>query len=73
MKEKNTPREESVQSSYPSLTLTPIREDSTCALLRQGNLEGWTRKSYLRVADYFDKKDPIACLCWGDLARRCYK
>ena len=51
MKEKNTPREESVQSSYPSLTLTPIREDSTCALLRQGNLEGWTRKSYLRVAD----------------------
>ena len=73
MKEKNTPREESVQRIFPSLTLSPIREDSTCALLRQGNLEGWTRKSYLRVADYFDKKDPIACLFWVDLARRCHK
>ncbi len=73
MKEKNTPREESVQRLSSSLTLSPIREDSTCALLRQGNLEGWTRKSYLRVADYFDKKDPIACLFWVDLARRCHK
>jgi len=73
MKEKNTPREERVQSMFPSLTLTPVREDTICALLRQGNLDGWTRKSYLRVADYFDKKDPIACLFWVDLARRCYK
>jgi len=73
MKEKNTHREESVQSMFPSLTLTPIREDSTCALIRKGNAEGWTRKSYLRVADYFDKKDPIACLFWVDLARRCHK
>ena len=73
MKEKNTPRQESVQSMFPSLTLTPIREDSTCALIRKGNAEGWTRKSYLRVADYFDKKDPIACLFWVDLARRCHK
>ena len=73
MKEKNTPREESVQSMFPSLTLTPIREDSTCALLRQGNLEGWTRKSYLRVAEYYEYKNPIACLRWLNHARRCQK
>lgn len=49
------------------------REDSTTALLRQGSEEGWKPSSYLRVADYFDRRDPIACLFWMREARRCRK
>lgn len=50
-----------------------IREDSTTALLRQGSEEGWKTSSYQRAADYFDRRDPIACLFWMREARRCGK
>lgn len=51
----------------------PIHEDSTCALLRQGAAEGWSSISYQKVANYFDKRDPIACLFWEREAKRCSK
>jgi hypothetical protein len=50
----------------------PVYEDSTCALLRQGSRDGWTAASYARIADYFDRRDPYACLYWEREARRCF-
>mgnify|MGYP006282872201 CR=1 FL=1 len=47
-----------------------IYEDSTCALLRMGMQDRWTAASYLRIANYFDGRDPIACLFWEREARR---
>ncbi len=73
MTKENAPHKESGLDLDLYPTLTPIREDSTCALLRQGNREGWTKDSYLRIADYFERRDPIACLYWSREAKRCQK
>lgn len=51
-------------------TTRRIHADGTCAMLRQGRRDGWTPESYERVAAYFDRRDPIACLYWSREARR---
>jgi hypothetical protein len=45
---------------------------SACsALLRRGRREGWTDRSYYRVAAYFDYANPIAAGMWAGFAKGC--
>ena len=44
--------------------------NSCCiALLVQGNREGWSADSYLRVAEAFHFLNPLASLRWAQFAR----
>ena len=44
--------------------------NSCCiALLVQGNREGWSADSYLRVAEAFHLSNPLASLRWAQFAR----
>lgn len=53
---------------YLNPTVSPSTSMCT-ALLIQGRREGWTAKSYQRVADCLEESNPLEAMRWLEFAR----